>query len=73
MDAQTEDVMHKLRLWTHKIRMWTHTNTEDRRIVNSKLLTNLRQDLSTSSTTAEFMMRAVKEEIPDQLYKEESI
>ena len=62
MDAQAEDVMHKLRLWTHKIRMWTHTNTEDRRIVNSKLLTNLRQDLSTSSTTAEFMMRAVKEE-----------
>ena len=62
MDAQTEDVMHKLRLWTHKIRMWTHTNTEDRRIVNSKLLTNLTQDLLTSSTTAEFMMRAVKEE-----------
>ena len=62
MDAQTEDVMHKLRLWTHKIRMWTHTNTEDRRIVNSKLLINLTQDLLTSSTTADFMMRAVKEE-----------
>ena len=63
-DAQTEAVDAQ----NQDVDSYQHRRQEDSQIQSSKLLTNLTQDLLTSSTTAEFMMRAVKEERPDQLF-----